>query len=330
MKQRGLFHPAAIVEAHAIGEGTRIWAFAHVLAGAVIGRDCNICDHVFIENDVVIGDRVTIKCGVQLWDGVALEDDVFVGPNATFTNDPFPRSRRQPRAFSRTVVRQGASIGANATILPGLTIGRGAMVGAGAVVASDVPPNAVVVGNPATITGYAGTPARVPTEVSGDTSRPLAGPTGVKGAQIIRLPKVEDLRGSLVGGEIAEFLSFVPKRFFVVFDVPSRETRGEHAHRRLSQLLVCLRGECSLGLDDGRRRAELLLDSPTIGVLVPPLVWGVQYRFSKDALLLVLASEAYDPDEYIRDYDQFRAIVDLLPASETEPASDIDNSNDVQ
>src|SRR5213083_1730129 len=148
-------HPNALCESTAIGAGTRVWAFAHVLPGARIGRDCNICYHVFIENDVTLGDRVTIKCGVQLWDGITLEDDVFVGPNATFTNDPAPRGRRpnwQPSV--RTVVRRMASIGANATILPGLTIGANSMVGAGAVVTHDVPPNAIVMGNPARITGY--------------------------------------------------------------------------------------------------------------------------------------------------------------------------------
>lgn len=112
-------HERAIVESPNIGEGTRVWAFAHVLPGAVVGKDCNICDGVFVENDVVIGDRVTIKCGVQVWDGVRLEDDVFVGPNATFTNDPMPRSRQHLAKYPATVVRRGASIGANATILPG-------------------------------------------------------------------------------------------------------------------------------------------------------------------------------------------------------------------
>lgn len=146
-------HSHALVESEQIGDDTRIWAFAHVLPNARIGADCNICDHVFIENDVVIGDRVTIKCGVQVWDGVRLEDDVMVGPNATFTNDLFPRSK-QPFELRHTTVRRGASIGANATILCGVTIGEGAMIGAGAVVLKDVPDRAVVVGNPARIVRY--------------------------------------------------------------------------------------------------------------------------------------------------------------------------------
>src|SRR5579859_861480 len=139
-------HAAALCESRSIGEGTRIWAFSHVLAGAKIGRDCNICDHVFIENEVVIGDRVTVKCGVQLWDGLVVEDDVFIGPNATFTNDPYPRSRRHLPRYPQTVVRRGASIGANATLLPGIEIGAGAMIGAGSVVVRSVPPHAIVVG----------------------------------------------------------------------------------------------------------------------------------------------------------------------------------------
>jgi UDP-2-acetamido-3-amino-2,3-dideoxy-glucuronate N-acetyltransferase len=144
-------HPQALVETDRIGDGTRIWAFAHVLPGAVIGADCNICDHVFIENDVQVGSRVTIKCGVQLWDGVRLEDDVFVGPNATFTNDPWPRSKVYPQTFPKTLVRKGASIGANATLLPGVTIGEHAMIGAGAVVTRDVPPRVLVAGVPARV-----------------------------------------------------------------------------------------------------------------------------------------------------------------------------------
>ena len=143
-------HPQSLVESQSIGDGTRIWAFTHVLPGARIGNECNICDHVFIENDVIIGDRVTVKCGVQVWDGIRLEDDVFVGPNATFTNDAFPRSKKLFE-LQLTIVKRGASIGANVTILPGITIGENAMVGAGAVVTRDVPPNTLVIGNPARV-----------------------------------------------------------------------------------------------------------------------------------------------------------------------------------
>ncbi|UTF50091.1 N-acetyltransferase [Desulfomicrobium sp. ZS1] len=147
-------HSHALVESESIGKGTKIWAFAHVLPGAQIGEDCNICDNVFIENDVIIGDRVTIKCGVQLWDGVRVDDDVFIGPNATFTNDIFPRSKVYPEKFLITRLKNGCSIGANATILCGIEIGEQAMVGAGAVVTKDVPPKTLVYGNPARIQRY--------------------------------------------------------------------------------------------------------------------------------------------------------------------------------
>lgn len=144
-------HPLADVQSTHIGLNTRIWQFVVILPGARIGADCNVCSHTLIENDVVIGDRVTIKSGVQLWDGLRIEDDVFIGPNVTFTNDPFPRSKQYPHAFAVTTVKAGASIGGGATILPGVTIGKSAMVGAGAVVTKSVPDYAVVVGNPARI-----------------------------------------------------------------------------------------------------------------------------------------------------------------------------------
>jgi acetyltransferase-like isoleucine patch superfamily enzyme len=146
-------HPQGICESTDIGEGTRIWAFSHVLRGARIGADCNVGEGVFIENDVVVGDRVTVKNGVQLWDGLRVGDDVCIGPNATFTNDPFPRSRVYDHPIAVTRIEAGASIGANATILPGVNIGSRAMVGAGAVVTRDVPEGAVVTGNPARVVG---------------------------------------------------------------------------------------------------------------------------------------------------------------------------------
>lgn len=144
-------HPLADVQSMNIGSGTKIWQFVVVLSGARIGERCNINAHCFIENDVIIGDDVTVKCGVYLWDGVRVGNNVFIGPNATFTNDNFPRSKQYPESFSRTFIDDGASIGANAVILPGIRIGAGAMVGAGAVVTKDVPEGAVVIGNPAKI-----------------------------------------------------------------------------------------------------------------------------------------------------------------------------------
>jgi serine acetyltransferase len=268
----------------------------------VIGTDCNICDGVFIENKVRVGNHVTVKCGVQLWDGVTLEDNVFVGPNVTFTNDSFPRSKQFMDEPERTLVRKGASIGANATILPGVVIGPNAMIGAGSVVTRDVPPNAIVVGNPARITGYvaATKPKTLPAR-NGEPATQLS----VKQAKLIKLPHIVDLRGSLTFGEYGQHLPFLPKRYFVIFDVPTQEVRGEHAHKALQQFLICLKGSCSVVVDDGVHRDEVILQGANVGLYLPPMVWATQYKYSSDAVLLVLASDVYDADDYIRDYDEF-------------------------
>ncbi len=300
-------HETAIVESACVGDGTCIWAFAHVLGGAKIGRDCNICDHTFIENDVTLGDRVTVKCGVQLWDGLRIEDDVFIGPNATFTNDPFPRSRRPPERFLNTVVKRGASIGANATVLPGITVGEYVMIGAGAVVTHDVPRNAVVAGNPARIVSYAGAGrAELPVPPAPPATGQEA--TQVEGVILYRLPLVEDLRGQLSFGEVARPVPFEVKRYFLVFQVPTEEVRGEHAHRTQQQFLVCVHGRCSVVADDGVQRQEFLLNAPYIGLYLPAMTWAAQYKYSSDAVLLVLASGAYDAADYIRDYPEFLAL----------------------
>ena len=303
-------HPQALCESKTIGEKTRIWAFAHVLPGARIGRDCNICDHVFIENDVVIGERVTVKCGVQLWDGVRIADDVFIGPNATFSNDKYPRSKHYQSTVLETHVGRGASIGGGAAILPGLRIGAHAMVGAGSVVTHDVPARAIVSGNPARIVGYVD--ARRSTTTA-PASEPPAGAevleTSVRGVTVHRLLLANDLRGTLSAGEFPRQIPFVPKRYFIVFDVPGQDVRGEHAHRHCHQFMICARGSVTVVVDDGKTSEEIPLNSPNLGLYVPPKIWAVQYKYSPDALLLVFASDLYDPDDYIRDYDDFLSAI---------------------
>jgi len=301
-------HPLSDVQTKQIGIGTRIWQFCVIFAGARIGADCNICAQVLIENDVVIGDNVTVKSGVQLWDGLRIEDNVFIGPNVTFTNDLFPRSKVYPDQFLQTTIKTGASIGANATILPGVIVAEGAMVGAGAVVTRSVPPNAIVVGNPARIVGYTNTKSEEFSKVSTGADNhkpPFVDTTAVRGVTTHQFPLILDIRGSLTVGEFEQHIPFQPKRYFMVFDVPSKETRGEHAHRVCHQFLICVRGSCAVLADDGVNRTEVILDSPDKGIYLPPMVWGVQYKYSEDAVLLVFASHHYEAADYIRNYSDF-------------------------
>lgn len=301
-------HPLSDVQSNEIGDGTRVWQYCVIFPEAKIGKNCNICAQVLIENDVIIGDDVTIKSGVQLWDGTRIGNRVFIGPNATFTNDLFPRSKQYPDQFLKTEIKDGVSIGANSTILPGLTIGEGAMIGAGAVITKSIPPYAIVVGNPAVITGYVGASQAKPKNPSPVLPIDLTEnykSLGVGNCILYKLPLVSDIRGNLSVAEYEKQIPFIPKRCFWVFDVPSREVRGEHAHKKLHQYLICVRGSVSVVLDDGVNKAEAVLDKPNLGLHIPPMVWGIQYKYSTDAVLLVLASEAYAADDYLRDYAEF-------------------------
>ena len=295
MRRPPFIHPTALCESASIGAGTRVWAFAHVLPGAVIGADNNICDGVFIENDVRTGDRVTVKCGVQLWDGVRVEDDVFIGPNATFTNDLFPRSRVPRAALQPTTLRRGCSIGANATVLPGITVGPGALVGAGTVITADVPANGVVVGNPARIIGYADAKA-----VACPSELPPGAPCSAVRAEVHR-----DARGRLSHLPLEAALPFVPRRLYVVDGAPDGWARGGGAYLRSHQLLVATQGALTVAADDGRTRLAVRLSGPEAGLHVPPGVWTLQYGHTPDASLLVLASEPFDPAERVADYAAF-------------------------
>ena len=298
-------HETGVCESSHIGSRTSIGAFSRVLPAAEIGLDCNLSDGVFVENDVVIGNRVTVKSGVQLCDGLRIEDDVFIGPNATFTNDRFPLNKVGPEKLEQIIVRKGASVGANATILPGIDVGAGAMLGAGAVVTRSVPPYAIAVGNPARIVGYLGTDsASIPKEnLSPKETTSQAG-----GGTLHELPHIRDMRGSLSVGEFGRSVPFEAKRYFIVFDVPSSEVRGEHAHRACQQFLVCVRGNCTVVADDGAHRVEFLLNRPTLGLYLPAMTWSTQYKYSRDALLLVFASDYYDASDYIRSYSDFKVL----------------------
>ena len=301
-------HRTADVASPNIGERTKIWQYVVILAGAKIGNDVNICSHCFIENDVTIGDRVTIKAGVQLWDGIHIGNDVFIGANVTFTNDKFPRSKIYPEKFLRTQIEDGASIGAGAVILPGVTIGKGVMVGAGAVVTKSVPPYAVVTGSPARIVRYAESSSTTHRSVALQPPFPSEKSSvrlGIGNVTVHRLKRIHDLRGDLSVGEFPNDIPFEPKRYFLVFKVPNKETRGEHAHHCCHQFLICVKGSCSVVADDGSHRAEVLLDSPDKGIYLPPLIWGTQYNYSSDAVLLVFTSEYYNADDYIRNYSEF-------------------------
>jgi dTDP-4-dehydrorhamnose 3,5-epimerase-like enzyme len=188
------------------------------------------------------------------------------------------------------------------------------MVGAGAVVTRDVPPNAIVIGNPAYITGYVSAQSKKETSKLQLNEQQLIRvvESTVKGVKIYNLPLVTDMRGSLSFAEYGQYLPFIPKRYFLVFDVTSKEVRGEHAHKTLQQFLVCIKGSCSLVVEDGVNAEEIVLDRPNIGVYLPPMVWGIQYKYSLDAVLMVLASASYDASDYIRDYEEYTQIINKI------------------
>ena len=213
------------------------------------------------------------------------------------------------------VVRSNARLDAAAVIGEGVTIGQGAWVRAGAVVLRSIPPNAIVEGNPAQVVGYVNKAANDPRpdprlidlQSLGELTRPARVPLDVAGSAVYLMRRVMDARGSLTVGEVPTEVPFSPARYFAVFGVPSVELRGEHAHKRCQQFLICLHGSCRVLLDDGHSRCEVTLDRPDMGVFMPEMIWGTQYRYSTDAVLLVFASRPYEAEDYLRTYDDFLA-----------------------
>ena len=289
-------HPTALCQSSDVGEGTRVGAFARIAESARIGMRCAIDDYVLIDAGATLGDRVAVGAGVKVWCNVVLEDDVRVASDVAFS---------PPADASEAIaVRRSATIRANATIAAGVTIGAGAVVEPGAVVMKSVPPHAIVRGSPARIVGYVDLIRRDASLVQSAPRQPVTF-TDVEGVTLHELLLVHDMRGDLSGAEFERQVPFAVRRYFVVFDVPSEDVRGEHAHRRCRQFLVCLRGRCRVVVDDGHKRAEIVLDRLNLGLYLPPMVWGIQYQHSADALLLVFASDYYDPSDYIRDYGEF-------------------------
>jgi len=299
-------HSSAIVESDNIGKGTSIGPNSYLHSDVVVGKEALICENVVIEDNVAIGDRVTIKGGVIISEKITVEDDVFIGPNVVFAVGTYSGDEKSGVELSQTRVQKRASIGANATIYSGIVIGKKSMVRPGSVVTHSVPPNAIVSGNPARIEGYVSTPTREVTILNELVpGNKAVQDVGISGVKIYKMPVIEDLRGNLTFYQYGDQLPFIPKRYFIVYDVPTSKVRGEHAHKKLEQILVCIKGSCSVVVDDGNKRLEIPLDNPGVGLYVPPMVWAIQYKYTGDAILMVLASQVYDPDDYIRDYDEF-------------------------
>jgi UDP-2-acetamido-3-amino-2,3-dideoxy-glucuronate N-acetyltransferase len=304
-------HISAICDNDRVGVGSSVGAYTRILPTAKIGSNCNIGDRVSIHGEVLVGDRVTIDSGAFICSGTQLGDDVKVGPNVCFSYDGQPTQQSAENCVNSIVVEERVKIGANAVISPGVRIGARAIISPGAVVTSAVPAGAAVTGNPAYISGYVDdnfvSLETVKIEVIGKKTGLLS--KFASGSDLILLPEVTDLRGKLSFAEVEQYLPFQPKRYFLVYDVPSKELRGEHAHKECHQFLICVRGSITVITDNGRHKDQIEINQPRIGLHIPPLVWGIQFKYSADAVLLVLASQRYDPADYIRNYDEFLEIV---------------------
>lgn len=280
-------HPSSLIEDGVVVHET-----------ALIGPNC------YLSGRITIGANAYIKGGSTLIGDMDVGHDAFIEPGvciATGANNGQPQK-------GKLVVCEGAHVGAGCVLYEGVVIGRYARIEPGSVIFRSIPPYAVVSGNPAVITGYVRDTCQervIPTMIVEKPDAPGVYSFKVHGVALYLFQRIRDLRGDLTVGEFERNIPFIPKRYFVVFDVPSYETRGEHAHKRCHQFLICPSGSVSVVVDDGVRREEITLNKPNMGLLIPAGVWGVQYKYSEGSALIVFASEFYDPDDYIRNYDEF-------------------------
>lgn len=279
---------------------------AVVHPGAEVAADCHLGDYVVVYPGATLEQGVRIDGFTQVWPGVHLETGVHVGPGVTLERAP-------DGAPAEIVFGAASQVGAGATIRRGVRIGAGAVVEAGTLVGQAVPPYAIVSGVPARITGYVekspGAGNRHWHKQAEFPEQQAVVRLGVGDVTLHRTKMVRDPRGDLSVGEFPKDIPFDAKRYFLVFNVPSEKTRGEHAHHKCHQFLLCVKGSCAVVVDDGHDRCEVLLESPDMGIYLPPLTWGIQYKYSSDAVLLVFTSDYYEADDYIRDYAEFVDIV---------------------
>lgn len=264
-----------------------------------IGENCTIAESATLGNDISIGNNVSIGPGCSLCDGMRVEDNCRIAPGVVFTRE---NGGDDVAPDQRITVSQGVSIGANSTICQ-VSVGSNAVIRPGTVVTRKIPPNTIVCGNPAKITGYVDTD--IVTQQKHMVNTEDASYTSKTGALIYNIPKFSDMRGDLSVIEIEQLLPFPIKRMFYTYNIDTELVRGEHAHIQCHQFLISVAGSVNVLCDNGKQREEFVLDGPHMGLHIPPLCWGVQYKHSKDNILLVLASHAYDADDYIRDYDNF-------------------------
>jgi len=267
-------------------------------AKARIGPNCHLQGYI------------TIEAGAVLKGGITLIGDIMVGPDSVVEPGVCIASPRPGKALESSAIRLGQKvhIGAGTVLSAGVSIGDHAWIEPGTVVLRNIPPHAIVSGNPATISGYMDDSIHQGSAVTTLVARPDSlgvHPCLVQGVTVHHFARISDLRGDLTVGEFERNVPFRPKRYFIVYDVPSTETRGEHAHKRCQQFLICVAGSVSVVVDDGTRREEVLLDRPSIGLFVPAGIWAIQYKYSGNGTLLVFVSEYYDAGDYIRNYDEF-------------------------
>ena len=281
-----------------------------------IHPSCRIGDSVSVDEKAWIGPNcyldghITIEAGVVLKGGITLIGGIVVGRDSLLEPGVCIASPKPSQSQESTVVRVGhqVHVGAGTVLLSGVSIGHHAWIEPCTVVLRNIPSHAIVSGNPAAISGYMGDPlyqGSISSNLVSVPDSPGVYPSQVKGVTVHHFPRIRDLRGDLSVGEFERSVPFLPKRYFIVYDVPSTETRGEHAHMKCDQFLVSVAGAVSVVVDDGLRREEVLLDRPNIGLFIPAGIWGIQYKYSASSTLLVFASEYYDGSDYIRNYDDF-------------------------